>query len=505
MIRVLTHPEGERTERVLRERDVRYVVFYKDMPDRPTTDYWWLFEARPDLYKTAFENRDVLIVEPRWPATLPARRAGIIPPRSAGRTAAFHKDLGWGMGHERERRKGSGVGFVLLVYAASRLFYLLAGAILARTIPVSPFQRITKDVPFGTTNLWSHWDGEHYVALATGGYLQPPDNVSPAFFPLYPLLVRSLVELSGGPLSVGTVSLWGALLSLLCLPLALFFVYRIAEDGWGERTARAATLALAFFPTAFFLNAAYTESLFLMLSAGSVWACRVRGDLLLACVLAGFAAATRNVGVFLVVPLALWWLQDARAGGWRRERLTRGVFLALAPSGLFAYAGYLWWRFGDPFLFYTDQQKWGRQAAGPFATAGRVWEAAVAGSGRLLDPRLWADPSLGNLADHLEAANNLYNLAFFVFAVVLLVLGFRDLPADLSVYAFLLVAPATLFGTPASPLMGTPRYVLVAFPLFIVLGRLLSKNRFLYVGWLASSAALSLVFCALFVSWRFVA
>ena len=409
-------------------------------------------------------------------------------------------------GHEREKRKGLGaLGFVLLVYAASRLFYLLAGALFARVVPISSFQRITEDVPFGTTNIWSHWDGEHYLALATGGYLQPPDNVSPAFFPLYPLLVRSLAELFGGPLSLGAVSLWGVLLSLAALPFALYFVYRIAEHGWGAGVARGAVLALAFFPTSFFLNAAYTEPLFLALSAGSLWAWRVRGDLLLACVLAGLAGATRNVGVFLLAPLFLGWLEDAREGGWRRDRLMRGAYLAVAPSGLVAYAAYLWWRFGDPLLFYTDQQKWGRQAAGPFATAGRIWEAAVAGSERLLDSRLWADPSLGSLANHLEAANNLYNLAFFVFAVVLLVLGFRDLPADLSVYAFLLVAPATLFGTPASPLMGTPRYVLVAFPLFIVLGGLLSKNRPLLVGWLALSAGFSLVFCALFVSWRFVA
>ena len=65
VIWVITHPDGERTERMLRERDVRYLVFYKDMPDRPTSDYWRLFEARPDLYKKAFENGDVLIFEPR--------------------------------------------------------------------------------------------------------------------------------------------------------------------------------------------------------------------------------------------------------------------------------------------------------------------------------------------------------------------------------------------------------------------------------------------------------
>jgi hypothetical protein len=262
--------------------------------------------------------------------------------------------------------------------------------------------------------------------------------------------------------------------------------------------ARATTLALAFFPTTFFLNCAYTESLFLALSAGSLWACRVRKDLLLACVLAALAGATRNVGVFLMAPLFIGWLRDVRYYRWR------GVYLALAPSGLIVYAGYLWWRFGDPLLFYTDQGKWGRQAAGPLATAGRVWEAAVEGSARLLDPRLWADPSLGNLANHLEEANNLYNLMFFVFAGVVLIAGLWELPPDLSVYTFLLVAPVTLFGPPQSPLMGTPRYVLVAFPLFIMLG-LLSKNRPAFVGWLVFSTASSLVLCALFVSWRFVA
>ena len=65
VIWVVTHPEGDRTERILQERDVRHVVLYKNMPDRSTNDYWRLFEAHPDLYRKAFENRDVLIVEPR--------------------------------------------------------------------------------------------------------------------------------------------------------------------------------------------------------------------------------------------------------------------------------------------------------------------------------------------------------------------------------------------------------------------------------------------------------
>jgi Gpi18-like mannosyltransferase len=144
--------------------------------------------------------------------------------------------------------------------------------------------------------------------------------------------------------------------------LALLFVYRIASDGWGEGTARGAVLALAFFP-AFFLNAAYTESVFLALSAGSVWALRVRRNLLLACVMAGLASATRNVGVFLLVPSMMEWIEGRDRHGWR------GAYLALVPSGLLAYMGYLWARFGDAFLFYSAQEYWGRRATGPGASS----------------------------------------------------------------------------------------------------------------------------------------
>jgi len=91
-----------------------------------------------------------------------------------------------------------------------------------------------------------------------------------------------------------------------------------------------------------------------------------------------------------------------------------------------------------------------------------------------------------------------------VLAGALLLAGLWILPLGLNVYAFLLVATTALFGTPWAPLMALPRYVLVAFPLFIVLGVLLEDRRLL-AGWLLLSAAFSLTLCALFVSWRFVA
>lgn len=62
---VMNHPADERTRRLLKEYDVRYVVLYKSLPTRPDTYYWKPFKARPELYRVAFENESVLIVSPR--------------------------------------------------------------------------------------------------------------------------------------------------------------------------------------------------------------------------------------------------------------------------------------------------------------------------------------------------------------------------------------------------------------------------------------------------------
>jgi hypothetical protein len=392
----------------------------------------------------------------------------------------------------------SGLGFVLAVYLGSRLFYLTAGLLFVGWLPISPFHTRTADDPFGTLNLWAHWDGEHYMRLARSGYLNEPDNVSPAFFPLYPLLIRSFAGLFGGPVDPGVLTLWGTLLSLLSLPAALFFVYRIAESGWGVRAARGAVLTLAFFPTAFFLNAAYTESLFLALSAGSLWAAMVRRDLLLACLLAGLATATRNVGVFLLAPLAYEWLAHFRHYRWR------GVYLLLAPSGLLAYMSYLWWRFGEPLLFYTEQQDWNRAATGPLGTLTGAFGRSRESLAWLSDLQGLSGITAEQLLNHLARMSTVYGLVLLALAAVLLLVGLRILPPGLTAYAFLVAVVPAFFGSPENPLMGLPRYLLVAFPLFIVLGVLL-KDRRLRAAWTSVSAAASLVLCALFVTWRFVA
>jgi hypothetical protein len=50
-----------------------------------------------------------------------------------------------------------------------------------------------------------------------------------------------------------------------------------------------------------------------------------------------------------------------------------------------------------------------------------------------------------------------------------------------------------------------PRYLLAALPLFIVLGSLLARSRFVLAIWLALSLALGMLLTFEFVTWRWVA
>lgn len=67
---VIKHPDDERVRQLLRKHDVRYVVFYKRFGEGTTWDatpvqYWRGHVAEEDLYRVAFENEGVIVLEPR--------------------------------------------------------------------------------------------------------------------------------------------------------------------------------------------------------------------------------------------------------------------------------------------------------------------------------------------------------------------------------------------------------------------------------------------------------
>ncbi len=379
---------------------------------------------------------------------------------------------------------------MLLVFGTSRLFFFCAGTLAAIFLPWAiPAGSVLE--PPGFLDYWAHWDGAWYAEIATEGY-GARDPASTAFFPLFPMLVSVGSALGGGP------ALWGVLVSLAATLFATYFVYRVAEKHAGVGSARAATLCFSFFPTAFFLNAPYTEALFVAFTAGSYWAAYVRRDLLLAGVLGALAAATRNLGVLLLIPLLYEWLRARREFGWR------GLFaLGLVPTGLLGYAAFLWARFGDPVIFARQQAAyWGRELTDPGDTLARAWAAAADGMRYVLDPAtlfVETDPTPA-----LSASNTL-NLVFLALFLVIMGVGFVVLPPGLSLYTFVVTLLPVLTPTPSFPLMSLPRFMLGSFPLFLVLGFVLSKSRPALYVWLVASGVLGAALTAMFATWRWVA
>lgn len=377
---------------------------------------------------------------------------------------------------------------VLVVWLASRAFFLAVGA-LAATFVEDASHELAMPRPGGVLAYWANWDGAWYVRISAEGYRS---SASTAFFPVYPLVVRAGTELGG------SAAVWGVVVSSLALLFALYFLYRLAEERWGPDVATASTLALAFFPTAFFLNAVYTEALFLAMTTGALWAVYVRRDLLLAGFFAYFAGATRNVGVVLALPLAYEWLRHRREFGWES---VLGVLAA--PAGLATYALYLWKGTANPLLFALAQREtWGRSPSSPLTTLENAWNAARGGTTYLRDPgavlesRAW-DPSFA-----LSCATDLIVLAL---SVALLAVGLMRLPAGLALYAVPLALGPLFTASNFLPLMSLSRYVLVAFPLVLVLGILLARSWILLVPVIAASAAAGAYFTVLFTTWRWVA
>ena len=129
-------------------------------------------------------------------------------------------------------------------------------------------------------------------------------------------------------------------------------------------------LYLAVFPFALFLQAVYSESLYLLLTLAA-FVLAERHRFLLAGGAAGLALLTRPTGAALLPALALL--------AWReRDRARTLAALAVAPLLFAAYPVYLWRAEGDPWAFVHAQRIWSRHLS-PAGPLGGIWDGLRAG------------------------------------------------------------------------------------------------------------------------------
>jgi hypothetical protein len=297
------------------------------------------------------------------------------------------------------------------------------------------------------------WDSGWFLSIALGGYDVPEPRT--AFFPLYPLMIRIVGEPIDalGLAGAHAFEVAGILVSLVAFMAALYLLHRLVSLELGSASADAAVLLLALFPTSFYFSAIYSESLFLALSVGCLYAAR-RDCWWQAGLLGALASATRSQGVLLLLPLAIMAWQGR--GNWRAP--------ALVPTGLIAYVAFIKATTSHGALApFTSHEHWEREFRGPFVAVWTGVDSAVTAVRDLFG-------GMGVHAPVSSVRSGLINLAALVIGVVGVAGALRRLPLAYGVYALAGLLVAISYPLDADPLKSLPRFLLVLFPIFMWAG-----------------------------------
>lgn len=310
----------------------------------------------------------------------------------------------------------------------------------------------------GLVDMHNRWDTFWYLDIVNNGYHLNSNNTlaNVVFFPLYPALIKIL-----GTILLGNFVLAGWILSMTFLILSCSYLYKFVKEFHPDVDPELPILLMLIFPTAFFFNVIYTESIFLFLTIATFYYA-FRKNFYLAGLFAFLGSLAHSNGVFLALPI-LWKIVELN--GFRNmlspSQWRKLIPVFFAPIGSFLFLGYDWWKFGDPMLFFKIQSAWGRSFS-------INWEHFS----------FFSHPSIANMGIDIF-------LAIFIISAVVVV--YRKLSPLYAIFMSTTLIAAFTSGT----LMSVGRYSLVMFPLFILLAKI--KNKMILQAWIL----LSVLFFAL--------
>jgi hypothetical protein len=358
---------------------------------------------------------------------------------------------------QAQRLMPEGLGYALLLFAATRAALMLIGLISHDAF----HGRDLSEFPHWF-DMWNVWDSNWYIDIARNGYSTATNSVNMAnyaFFPLYPMAMRLVAALIGDYFAAGLI------VSNLCLIIACVYLYRLVSLDEDGQTARRSIKYLILFPTAFIFSGVFTESTFLALSLACLYYAK-RGRWLYSGSMGFLTALTRPYGVIIALPMAYEYLRQRRIG-------PDALLLSLPLAGLSLFCLYNYFLTGDPLAFMHIQSAWGGRFSNPITEL----------LGRLAS---------GNGDVRFEALFTLASLA-------LLVASFKKV--DISYLAYGLLLILIPLSTPNSA-WSMARYILVAFPIFIILAKL-GENRDLDHAMTIVLAMLQGLLMALWTVWSY--
>jgi hypothetical protein len=346
------------------------------------------------------------------------------------------------------------------------LIFLSAITILTTFLAAHFFAGINGQNALDIHSVWDNWDAKNYAHIAAYGYSARPDDFYRiAFLPGYPAIIGLLGILAKD------LTLAGLFVSNFAFVAAIFLFYKLIRLDFPKDTAKRAAILFCVFPTAYFLHAPYTESVFILFSIASFYKARL-GEWKWAGLLGMIAAATRINGVLLLVGLAAEYFAQRK---WDLKQLDwNAAFLLLVPLGLLPYLAVNSAVFGDPLAFLSIQSTHFHKAISiPYDGLVTSWLNII-----------------NTFPESPPVAAIEIVFAFIGYAFALMALAKTRF--SYGVYAL----ASVVFFTSTAYWMSNPRYVLCVFPVFISMA-LAAKEKNTYRAFIAVSALLQ----ALFLFW----
>jgi len=351
------------------------------------------------------------------------------------------------------------------MFAVSRLLIVALTWYSRQIVERGPYVVVSTQEEHGGTllDILTQWDGNWYRLIAERGYASPMPPIAAAFFPLYPLAVRAVAFV------VRDLQVASVLVSNGCLVVAGLLLIALLRLDYEELVCRRAITFLMFNPVSFFFSAAYTESMFLLLSVGALLAAR-RGRWFAGGLYGALLTATRPPGLLIAAPMLAEHLIQWREqrDGPRRILQPRLLWLGLLPVGVALYF----------FHCYRIRGDW----LAPIHAQDIFWKKTLTWPWQSF---LWSQ--------HFSPAHVPLYQAIVAAAIALIVAGFfLRIRASYLVYAVVAIVFYLAWGT----LDALPRFLSVVFPIHLVLALVSTRWRWLYEPLLAFSVAL-LAYCTI--------
>jgi len=322
--------------------------------------------------------------------------------------------------------------------------------------------------PDSIISIWNTWDTQHYLKIAQYGYSSSTvdeRHLLIAFFPLFPLLIKIFSFVFQDYLLSALV------VSNIAYIFAVFYLYKLVLLDFDKEDALRSIIYFSIFPTAYFLHAAYTESLFLALTIASFYYAR-KERWVLSGVIGMLAAMTRVTGIILLPVLLIEYLHQRE---FKKENIGKDIlWIFVIGFGFLIYLILNYMTYGDPLKFLEIQSShWHMNLSLPTKGLFTAWIGTN-----------WGNP------DYM-VNNGWFQLVFGILGFIISIYSFFRLRLSYSLYAL----ATWLVVTSTSYWLSLPRFMLTIFPIFIVFAILGRRKEINY-----TIIFMSLLFYALFLS-----